>query len=179
MTVFGDGSRIQVNHPPQAPAEKIDGPLYSLLETTGLKKAEKASVLMLRGIVQFSRRNNRVALGLLRESLRYSDSEIHNFYVVGFILQLLIIKSQPQEAIVLGVKWRKRATKLNSNKNSCPVRAGLALAYIEVHRFQDAIDILENLKPDSFVEGILEFARSKLPPPLPTLPPPLPTLPVE
>lgn len=176
MTVFGNGSRIQVNHPPQAPPEIIDGPLYSLLETTGLKKAEKASVLMLRGVVQFSRRNTRVALAHLRESLRYSDCEIHKTHVLGFILQLLVIESRPEEAIKVGEYWRKKATELNSNKKPCPVRAGLALAYIEVQRFQDAIDILGNLKPDSFVEGILVFARNKLPPPLPTLPPPLPTL---
>lgn len=179
MTVFGN-ERIQLNHPPQAPAEKIDGPLYSLLETTGLKKAaEKASVSMLRGIVQFSRRNNRVALAHLHESLRYSDCVIHKTHVLGFVLQLLVIESRPQYAIGLGEYWRKKATELNSNKKPCPVRAGLALAYIEVKRFQDAIDILENLKPDSFVEGVLKFARDKLPPPLPTLPPPLPTLPVE
>ena len=94
MTVFGNESRIQVNHPPEAPAEKINGPLYSLLETTGLKKAaEKASVLMLRGIVQFSRRNNRVALAHLHESLRYSDCVIHKTHVLGFVLQLLVIES--------------------------------------------------------------------------------------
>lgn len=170
MTVFGDGSGIQVNHPPQAPAEKIDGPLYSLIETTGLTVAEKARVLMLRGIVQFSRRNNRVAHFLLWESVRYSDCEVHKFHVLGFIIQLMMIESQPQGAIVIGERWRKRATELNSNKNPCQIRAGLALAYIEVQRFQDAIDILENLKPDSFVEGVLQFARNKLPPPLPTLP---------
>jgi len=170
VTVFGDGSRIQVNHPPQAPAEKIDGPLYSLVESSGLTVADKACFLALRGIVQFSRRNNTIALSLLRESLRFSHCVIHKNHVLGFVIQLLVIESRPQEAISIGEKWRKRATELNSNKNPCPVRAGLAIAYVEVKRFQDAIDILENLKPDSFVEGVLQFARNKLPPPLPTLP---------
>lgn len=170
MTVFGDGSRIQVNHPPQAPAEKIDGPLYSLVEAPGLTVADKACVFMLRGIVQFSRRNNKAALSLLRESLRFSHCRMHKTHVIGVMIQLLLIESRVKHAIAIGEFCRKTATELNSNKKSCPVRAGLAIAYIEVKRFQDAIDILENLKPDRFTEGVIRIAREKLPPPLPTLP---------